>query len=38
MDKKVGFISLQSAGDGKSGTQALVKVLERVAGVEVRSK
>jgi len=29
------FFSLQSAGEGKSGTQALVKVLERVAGVEV---
>jgi len=29
------FLSLQSAGEGKSGTQALVKALERVAGVEV---
>ncbi|MFH1032165.1 MAG: 2-hydroxy-3-oxopropionate reductase [Chloroflexota bacterium] len=29
------FYSLQSAGDGKSGTQALVKALERIAGVEV---
>jgi len=29
------FFSLQSAGEGKSGTQALVKALERVAGVEV---
>ncbi len=30
------YYSLQSSGDGKSGTQALVKVLERLAGVEVR--
>jgi 3-hydroxyisobutyrate dehydrogenase len=29
------FLSLQSAGEGKSGTQALVKALEQVAGVEV---
>ena len=29
------FLSLQSAGEGKSGTQALVKALERVASVEV---
>ncbi len=32
------YYSLQSAGEGKSGTQALVKALERVAGVEVKSK
>lgn len=30
------FRSLQSAGEGGSGTQALVKVMERLAGVEVR--
>lgn len=30
------YYSLQSSGDGKSGTQALVKVLESLAGVEVR--
>ena len=30
------YYSLQSAGEGKSGTQALVKALERIAGVEVR--
>jgi len=30
------FYSLQSAGEGKSGTQALVKALERIAGVEAR--
>ncbi len=30
------YYSLQSAGEGKSGTQALVKALERVAGVEVK--
>ena len=29
------FYSLQSSGEGKSGTQALVKVLERIAGVQV---
>ena len=29
------FYSLQSAGEGKNGTQALVKALERVAGIEV---
>ncbi len=29
------YYSLQSAGEGKSGTQALVKVMERIAGVEV---
>ena len=29
------YYSLQSAGEGKSGTQALVKPLERIAGVEV---
>jgi len=30
------YYSLQSAGEGRDGTQALVKVLERVAGVEVK--
>ena len=30
------YYSLQSAGEGKSGTQALVKALERIAGVEVK--
>jgi len=30
------YYSLQSAGEGKSGTQALVKAMERIAGVEVR--
>ena len=30
------FYSLQSAGEGRSGTQALVKALERIAGAEVR--
>jgi len=30
--------SLQDAGEGTSGTQALVKVLEGMAGVEVKSK
>jgi 3-hydroxyisobutyrate dehydrogenase len=30
------YHSLQSSGEGKSGTQALVKVLESLAGVEVR--
>ena len=29
------YYSLQSAGEGKSGTQALVKALERIAGVKV---
>ncbi len=29
------FYSLQSAGEGKSGTQALVKAMERLTGVEV---
>lgn len=30
------FRSLQSIGEGKSGTQALVKVMERLSGVEVK--
>lgn len=30
------FISLQSAGEGKNGTQALVKALERLSDIEVR--
>lgn len=30
------YYSLQSAGEGKSGTQALIKALERISGVEVR--
>ncbi len=30
------YYSLQSAGEGKSGTQALVKSLERIASVEVK--
>lgn len=30
------YYSLQSSGEGGSGTQALVKALERTAGVEVR--
>jgi 3-hydroxyisobutyrate dehydrogenase-like beta-hydroxyacid dehydrogenase len=30
------FYSLQASGEGRSGTQALVKALERVAGVEVK--
>ncbi len=30
------YYSLQSSGEGKSGTQALVKALESLAGVEVR--
>ena len=30
------YYSLQSAGEGKSGTQALVKALERITGVEVK--
>ncbi len=29
------YYSLQCSGEGRSGTQALVKVLERIAGVEV---
>jgi 3-hydroxyisobutyrate dehydrogenase-like beta-hydroxyacid dehydrogenase len=29
------FKSLQSDGEGRSGTQSLVKVAERLAGVEV---
>ncbi len=29
------YYSLQAAGEGKSGTQALVKAMERIAGVEV---
>ena len=29
------YYSLQSAGEGKSGTQALVKAMERLTGVEV---
>ncbi|MDD4877006.1 MAG: NAD(P)-dependent oxidoreductase, partial [Dehalococcoidales bacterium] len=29
------YYSLQSAGEGKSGTQALVKVMERIAGVKL---
>jgi len=29
------YYSLQSAGEGRSGTQALVKAMERVTGVEV---
>ena len=32
------FDSLEAAGDGKCGTQALVKVVERLAAVEVRQK
>ncbi|MFC1908152.1 2-hydroxy-3-oxopropionate reductase [Chloroflexota bacterium] len=31
------FYSLQSSREGKSGTQALVKALEKIAGVEVKS-
>ncbi len=30
------YYSLQSAGEGRDGTQALVKVIERVTGVEVK--
>ncbi|MBA7710062.1 2-hydroxy-3-oxopropionate reductase [subsurface metagenome] len=30
------YYSLQSAGEGRDGTQALVKVLERITGVEVK--
>jgi 3-hydroxyisobutyrate dehydrogenase-like beta-hydroxyacid dehydrogenase len=29
------YYSLQSDGEGKSGTQALVKALEQIEGVEV---
>ena len=29
------YYSLQSAGEGKTGTQALVKAMERLAGVKV---
>jgi 3-hydroxyisobutyrate dehydrogenase len=32
------FYSLQSAGEGKNGTQALVKALERLSGIEVGQK
>jgi 3-hydroxyisobutyrate dehydrogenase len=32
------FTSLESAGDGKCGTQALVKVVEKLSGVEVKQK
>jgi 3-hydroxyisobutyrate dehydrogenase len=31
------FCSLQASGQGKSGTQALVKVIESISGVEVRA-
>jgi len=31
------YYSLQCSGEGRCGTQALVKVLERMAGVEVKS-
>ncbi len=30
------YYSLQSAGEGRSGTQALVKAMERITGVEVK--
>ena len=30
------FLSLQSAGEGRSGTQALVKVIEDLSGIEVK--
>lgn len=30
------YYSLQAAGEGNSGTQALVKVMERLSGIEVR--
>lgn len=30
------YWSLQASGEGKSGTQALIKAAERLAGVEVR--
>jgi hypothetical protein len=29
------YYSLQGSGEGRSGTQILVKALERLAGVEV---
>lgn len=32
------YYSLQSAGEGKSGTQALVKTLERLSGVQVGNR
>jgi 3-hydroxyisobutyrate dehydrogenase len=32
------FRSLQSAGEGRSGTQALVKVIERLSGIEIRQQ
>ena len=32
------FMSLQGSGEGRSGTQALVKALERITGVEVTDK
>jgi 3-hydroxyisobutyrate dehydrogenase len=32
------FNSLESSGDGKLGTQALVKVVEKLSGVEVKAK
>jgi 3-hydroxyisobutyrate dehydrogenase-like beta-hydroxyacid dehydrogenase len=32
------FDSLEAAGDGKCGTQALVKVVERLAAVEVKQR
>ena len=32
------FHSLQSAGEGRSGTQVLVRVLERLSGIEVGQK
>ncbi|MFC2013009.1 NAD(P)-dependent oxidoreductase [Chloroflexota bacterium] len=31
------YYSLQQSGDGKNGTQALVKALEKLAGVEVKA-
>lgn len=30
------YYALQSSGEGKSGTQVLVKVMERIAGIEVK--
>ena len=32
------FYSLQNAGEGKNGTQALAKALEGIAGIEVKSE
>jgi 3-hydroxyisobutyrate dehydrogenase len=32
------FLSLRSSGEGKSGTQALVKVLEGLSGIEVKQR